>query len=325
MGYIYKLTNKITGLRYIGYTTNPIEVRFRQHIKTSKNVRTSMGYTKLAKALREYKPENFLVEQVEEIQQKNLSYLDYVQKLKEREIYWIAFFGTFPNEYNMTPGGDGGQTIPTKQHREKIGHPVLQYDLNGNFIAEYISTGEAAEKTKTNQNEINRCCTRARNTYSANHYIWKKKDDNTPISIWVELNQQKFGKKQIIQYNLQGQKINEYFSIADAILSLGLKESAHASICDACNKKQITAYNFIWRYKDDKTPLPTQEEIQRSIKSNKKRPVLQFDLNGNFIQEFPSVTAAGKALNVKSPGGSIGEACRGKQKTSHGYIWKFKE
>jgi len=34
--------------------------------------------------------------------------LDYVQKLKEREIYWIAFFGTFPNEYNMTPGGDGG-------------------------------------------------------------------------------------------------------------------------------------------------------------------------------------------------------------------------
>ena len=86
----------------------------------------------------------------------------------------------------MTPGGDGGKTINTQTHRTLVGHPVLQYDLLGNLIAEYISTGEAEEKTGISQDEINRCCIRSRNTISAGRYIWKKKNDDTSIEEWVE-------------------------------------------------------------------------------------------------------------------------------------------
>ena len=314
MGYIYKITNLISGNRYIGYTKNTVQYRFKQHIKNAYNPKRPL--TKLGAALKHYNPDkDFKVEIIEECDN---------DKLAEREIYWIAHFNTYPNEYNMTPGGDGGKTIDTQRHREIFKNPVLQYDLDGNFITEYITSGEAAEKTNTSQEEINRCCLRSRNAYSANGFIWKKKNDDTPIEIWVKANKTKFNKRPIIQYDLDGNIIQEFPSIQAAGAAFN-KKSPQGTIGEVCHGHQILAYGFIWRFKDDNRPLPTQEEIQRSLKSNKKRPILQYDLNNNFIQEFPSIAAAGKALNVKSPSSSIGEACRGKQKTSHGYIWKFKD
>lgn len=51
--------------------------------------------------------------------------------------------------------------------------PVLQYDLNGNFIAEYISCHVASEKTSTSRDVISKCC---RGIYKQGKgYIWKYK------------------------------------------------------------------------------------------------------------------------------------------------------
>lgn len=36
--------------------------------------------------------------------------------------------------------------------------PVLQYDFNGNFIAEYLSTGEAQKATGISRELIHSCC-----------------------------------------------------------------------------------------------------------------------------------------------------------------------
>ena len=38
------------------------------------------------------------------------------------------------------------------------GRAVLQYDLLGNFIAEYPSARQAAEKTQINNSSISACC-----------------------------------------------------------------------------------------------------------------------------------------------------------------------
>jgi len=51
-------------------------------------------------------------------------------------------------------------------------------------------------------------------------------------------------------------------------------------------------------------------------------PVLQYDLNGNFIKEWSSQNEATKSLNKNGDG--IGACCRGKQKSAYGFIWKFK-
>lgn len=51
-------------------------------------------------------------------------------------------------------------------------------------------------------------------------------------------------------------------------------------------------------------------------------PILQYDLNGNFIREWPSAIEIQRALNVNSP--NIIACCRGKQQTSGGFSWKHK-
>ena len=50
------------------------------------------------------------------------------------------------------------------------------------------------------------------------------------------------------------------------------------------------------------------------------RPVLQFNLNGELIKEYPSMSEAVRILNFK-----IHEVLRGTAKTTHGYIFKYKD
>ena len=54
-------------------------------------------------------------------------------------------------------------------------------------------------------------------------------------------------------------------------------------------------------------------------KSNNK-PILQFDLDGNFIREWECASDVGKRER-----GNIKQCLRGKNKTAYGYIWKYKD
>lgn len=58
---------------------------------------------------------------------------------------------------------------------------------------------------------------------------------------------------------------------------------------------------------------------------NTKGPVLQYNIQGEFIKEWNSQTDAESFYNSTKPkGDNIGACCRGKQKTAYGYIWKNK-
>lgn len=52
------------------------------------------------------------------------------------------------------------------------------------------------------------------------------------------------------------------------------------------------------------------------------KPILQYDLEGNFIKEWPSVAAVQKALNTKS--NHMANCANGRRKTAYGYVWKWK-
>ena len=61
--------------------------------------------------------------------------------------------------------------------------------------------------------------------------------------------------------------------------------------------------------------------LQRiAVKNNK--PILQFDLNGNFIKEYESITQASKELNIKL--NYISSCCLGRRRKTKGYVFKFK-
>lgn len=52
--------------------------------------------------------------------------------------------------------------------------PVIQYDLQDNYIQEFVSSAEAQRKTKIGRNHICECCKGKRKT--AGGYVWRYKD-----------------------------------------------------------------------------------------------------------------------------------------------------
>lgn len=63
------------------------------------------------------------------------------------------------------------------------------------------------------------------------------------------------------------------------------------------------------------------EWSENSIK-DKRKPILQYDLNGNFIREFISISEASRQL--KTYHSYISQALMGKHKSAEGFIWKYK-
>lgn len=61
--------------------------------------------------------------------------------------------------------------------------------------------------------------------------------------------------------------------------------------------------------------------IKRVVEKNSK-PVLQYDFSGKFIKEFSSVSDAAEEIGVSL--GTLSGALTGQQKTSKGYLWKYK-
>ena len=82
------------------------------------------------------------------------------------------------------------------------------------------------------------------------------------------------------------------------------------------NKTNNCLQNLEWC--DRKYNINYGNHIEKASNSRKK-PILQYDLDGNFIREWPSATDVGK--EVRS---NIGYCIRGRYKTAYGFIWKYK-
>jgi hypothetical protein len=65
--------------------------------------------------------------------------------------------------------------------------------------------------------------------------------------------------------------------------------------------------------------------IEQSLNSSKDKfkPVLQFDLDGNFIKEWPSQKEASHQLKIAQ--GNISSVLNNNRFSAGGFSWKFKE
>lgn len=95
-GIIYIIKNRLNDKVYIGQTTTNIKTRFNQHCKNS--TLKSRNY-KLYNAIKKYGKENFYIEILEQD-------ID-INKLDEREIYYIEKHNSYLKGYNSTKGSDG--------------------------------------------------------------------------------------------------------------------------------------------------------------------------------------------------------------------------
>jgi hypothetical protein len=65
------------------------------------------------------------------------------------------------------------------------------------------------------------------------------------------------------------------------------------------------------------------EQSKKNISQNLQKVISQYNLNGEFIQEFSSVNEVKKYLNTKST--VIFQCLKGKRENAYNYIWKYKD
>ena len=208
MGYIYKITNTKNNKIYIGKTTTCIQDRFSKHIYESKNANVK-GYSFiLHKAFRKYGIDNFIIEEVEEIDNSMLN---------DREIYWInAYSSMIPNGYNMTFGGEGSV---------KINYDLV-YSLwdNGNSIAQIAKI-------------VNHSISQIRHILlDYNNFSVEANAQRTIDAT----------KKKVGQYDKNtNELIKIHDSIKDAAAAVNVDRSC---ISRCCSGKKKSSRGFVWRF-----------------------------------------------------------------------------
>jgi hypothetical protein len=181
------------------------------------------------------------------------------------ETMWIQTFMSWGyNVVNMKKEGGSGASFYTEEAKLKISKakknkpnpklykPVLQYDLNGNFIKEWHSAKAANEifhiNVITNNNMLS--------SSQRGGYMWVKKHNIIPPKIHpYKDNRGNSGNnnKPIIQYSIDNIFIQEWKSASHAAKTLH-KNQPDISAC--CAGKLNHAGGYIWKYK-----TPTSEEI----------------------------------------------------------------
>lgn len=134
-GYIYIITNQLTGKVYVGQTTESVQRRWQKHKATARKLRRQnrpMGY--FQKALLKYPSDVWHVHEQSVCSSKNV--MDYAER------FYIRLYNANHRDfgYNLTPGGGGtvGREPRCKKH-------ITQEQLRDDIVSGLEAT-EIAKK-----------------------------------------------------------------------------------------------------------------------------------------------------------------------------------
>ena len=125
--------------------------------------------------------------------------------------------------------------------------------------------------------------------------------------------------KPVVQLSINGDFIKEWKCMTDATDFLDVKVSKICSVCKGVNK---TAGGYVWVYSD----VYYSEDYKFKFKPHgltKLEPVIQMDLEGNYINKYNSVLEASKSSSIKKS--LIFRCCSGERKSGGGYIWVYEK
>lgn len=217
-GFIYKIVNDVNNKIYIGQTVQNPSKRLQGHINDAFIIDYSkMDYKynhKFARALRKYGPEHFEMIIIEECD---------IEKLNEKEVYYINKYNSFENGYNTTLGGEGTSTI--KFNDAEIEFIIKAYKEQKLSIVNIAkSLGVSTNTIKTILNRYN-----------------------------VEIRESVFESKRVVMYDKQFNPIHIFNSKKEIVEWLANNteyainlQSIYGLVTRACQKGN-TAYGFRWQ------------------------------------------------------------------------------
>ena len=319
---IYKIVNP-KGRVYIGKSSN-LEKRKEAYSRITQIKKQPKIYNSLIK----YGWENHIFEIIEEC---NMDVLD------EREIYWkehyLKLFNGDWNQVMFCNLHDAGGGPLSEETRAKIGlSKIGNKNRNGFKVSE--ETKEKLRKPKSEETKRRMKESRQNvSEYTKNKISKSKKgrklsqktrdnmsqsrkgmkfSDEHKKNIGVSNTGKSRNGKPIIQYDLDGNFIKLWDSRASA-------ESFYKTgIYDVLIGKTKTSSNFIWRYATD----PLDPNFTLTKYGSVKKPVIQYDLEGNIIKVWEKIFDIQIELGFKNS--NISACCQGKQKTAYGFKWEYK-
>jgi len=217
--------------------------------------------------------------------------------------------------------GSIGAVTQRKAHR--VGKEVYQYDLEGNFILEYVSALGAARVLNCSGFVIRK----AANSYSTSSgYQWRYAEDvcYSKASIGVVARKKCRDRILIYQYDLEGTFLAEYKGVDSAAVAVNCDSS---NISRAANKngKLNTLIGYQWRYAKDMGHVKDSISPIKRMQKNSKYIVYQYNLEGKFITEHKNVKEAADTLKVNVCTISSAAAKTKRQKTVKGSQVRYAE
>jgi hypothetical protein len=239
------------------------------------------------------------------------------EKADDSERYWISQFRAWG--FKLTNFTTGGKKHTTFKIREDFitynSRPVQQYDLDGNFIAEYPSVLRAAKHNNIEVTNIhNVLWGNSTHSYSKG-FQWKYADDPRKIGKAPR----KFLKStSIFQFSIKGEFIREWDNAQDIKKNLNIHPQ-NISKCITGIRKYAGGY--LWKYSCDVGECKTIKEFTPKPCWVPKI-VIQHSLEGKILAEYPSAREAEKQTGVSYKNISLN--INNKNKTAGGFIWKLK-
>lgn len=292
--WIYLITNKINNKKYVGLTTNSIEIRWTQHKSASLNIENN---TPFYKALRKYGIENFTVESVAETSSK--------EELCKLEQKFIKELDTLnPKGYNLTIGGEFTEFCTETKKQMSDFQKVRQ---------QYMSSEEKQIQTagikKYIENKKRPLVAVHIEQYSVVHFKNSTDSINNikPKLAYSNLRRKDLHSQRYMWFDLEdGKEDSWYIEETKKIL----QERGYAG--------KSKTFTF------QKDPEKRAQRIQAQIEGSAWRAdaivgISRFD--GSML-EFPSLNQANKAGFIAN---SIWHSLRGLYKHAHNYAWFYKE
>ena len=283
---IYKIRNILNNKCYIGCAKN-FEIRYTKHLSSLKNQK---GVNKhLQNAWNKYGEENFVFEIIEAI--------DFIEDKKElkkvlniKEQYWVNILKP---DYNIRTRCVNSNLGLSWKLSEKARENLRKAAKKGkdNRVSRAVILIDL-EGNYIKEFECGKYCAEYLNLNLANITLCCKRQTKTLKNKYISIYKDEWDSL----YNQDKVALNKL-----------LKE------CSEENKTFIRSSSRLNYYANNK-------ECHKQISERQKRPVLQYDLAGNLLNEFESVLEAKQKTGAKN----ISLCCNGKRKTTGGFIFKFK-
>lgn len=289
-GVIYRLTNKVNGMMYIGQTMD-LKKRITRHLYASKSIEHANGKYPISLAIAEFGIDSFVCDILWKSDESDDASL--IRKcLNEKERYFIKKYDSVNKGYNQTWGGEG----------------MLGYHLPQESI-EKIRKGNLGKKLPKWVREANiKRFSEMRNEPGYREKLSKRVSGRNNPMYGVHLKGE--------DSYMFGRHLSDETKRKIALSKIGKKGTPMSEEHKEKLRKLFTG-------------VPKSEEHKEKLRNaslgqkhpERRKPVLQYDKNGNFIKEWDCAFDAEKIYNDRH----INDCCRGTRRIAANYQWRFKE